>query len=51
MFQSSNAIVLYEDIDFQTLSDRIILASVGTYRQPANQLEKSAITFEQYKIT
>ena len=26
MFQSSNAILLYEDVDFYTLSDRIKLA-------------------------
>ena len=43
MFQSSNVIRLYEDVDFKTLSDRIILA--------ANRLVKSAITFEPYKIT
>ena len=26
MFQSSYALLLYEDVDFKTLSDRIILA-------------------------
>ena len=51
MFQSSYAIMLYEDVDFSTLSDRYITSSIGTCLQPANQLVKSAITFAPYKIT
>ena len=36
---------------FLSTFSRLYTSSIGTYLQPANQLVKSAITFEPYKIT
>ena len=36
--------MLFEDVDFKHL----YTSSIGIYLQPANQLVKSAITFELY---
>ena len=51
MFKSSYAIWLFEDVDFLITFWPHYTSSIGTYLQPANQLVKSAITFEPYKIT
>ena len=47
MFQSSYAIMLYEDVDFKHfLTAMLYTSSVGTDLQPANQSVKSAITIQ-----
>ena len=46
MCQSSNAIMLYEDVYFLNTFLPLYTNFIGTYVQPANQLVKSAKTFE-----
>ena len=50
MFELSYAIMLYKMYFLNTFWP-LYMSSIGTYHQPANQLVKSAITFEPYKIT